>query len=82
MINRAMKEKLTRPRTDLEEFRQGLNHDIGKSLSILARSRAPEAPDRNFMGEFRSLLRNGKAAPGGAPDGSGEVKSSYLRWVV
>lgn len=78
MINQAMKDKLMRNNHDLDNFRSGLNSDIGKSLSLLGRSRAPESGgDRNFMGEFKSLLRTGGVGAGDA--GPEDVKQAHFK---
>lgn len=79
MINQAMKNKLMRNNHDLENFKSDLNSDIGKSLSILAKSRPPESQDRNFMGEFRSLLKTGNDPISQAHDPNENVKRSYMK---
>ena len=78
MINQAMKEKLTKNNHDLANFKSGLNHDIGKSLHIMSKSRQiqNEPKDRNFLGEFKHLLHKRTTNTIQNP----EMKSSYARY--
>jgi len=77
MINQAMKEKLTKNNHDLANFKSGLNHDIGKSLHIMSKSRQiqNEPNDRNFLGEFKHLLHKRNTNTTQNP----EIKNSYAR---
>lgn len=78
MINKAMKEKLTKNNHDLENFKSGLNSDIGKSLSVMTKSRqlASNPGERNFMGEFQEVMKSSNR-PTLTHDR--EVKNTHLR---
>lgn len=81
MINQAMKEKLTKNNHDLANFKSELNHDIGKSLNIMSKSRQinSDPSDRNFLGEFKNLLHKRKANPDKNIDS--EIKNTYSRYI-
>jgi ABC-type Fe3+-citrate transport system substrate-binding protein len=81
MINKAMKEKLTKNNHDLENFKSGLNSDIGKSLSVMSKSKqlGVSPNQRNFMGEFHEVMKSSNRP---TVTQEREVKNAHLKYFL